>query len=165
MRITLIGMELHRAMSWSNNCWMVSRCFLVLCMGTFDHFLHMVSFHWIFSLLHKKETLALHHLISPPPSSCACSLVRIILKHRIPFYFYKSSLLHSFGSSEIESLVLEVAFIEAAFEACPQIITQLCAITTGSAELQDVAFEYTSLYGNKLKIRQGKTENISIMNY
>jgi len=71
-------------------------------------------------------------------------------------------LLHSFGSSEIESLVLEVAFIEAAFEACPQIITQLCAITTGSAELQDVAFEYTSLYGNKLKIRQGYVTMITV---
>ena len=62
----------------------------------------------------------------------------------------------------MESLVLEVAFIEAAFEACPQIITQLCAIATGSAELQDVAFEYTSLYGNDVKIIQGNAEIFTI---
>ena len=62
----------------------------------------------------------------------------------------------------MESLVLEVAFIEAAFESCPQIMTQLCAIATGSAELQDVAFAYTSLYGNDVKIRQGTAENLLI---
>ena len=70
-----------------------------------------------------------------------------------------TSLLHSFASSEMQDVVIDVGLIEAAFEAGPQIIIQLCAVAAGSAELQDVAFAYTTLYGDEIRIKQGNNKS------